>query len=216
MTWLVREESGRPSSLHAELPVPDRRAVIVRRATVPAVVLGSAQRDCFDHDAVAAAGHELVRRRSGGGAVLVDEADPLWVEVTVPAGDPLWDDDVARAFLWLGRVWAEALGDLGQPASVHTGALDVPPWGRELCFAGLGPGEVCVDGRKVVGIAQRRTRAGAVFQCATHATFRPEALTSFLAVGEGFRRVATDALGRSAGTGLDRDAVLAALIARLP
>ena len=40
------------------------------------------------------------------------------------------------------------------------------PWCRQICFAGIGPGEVTVDGRKVVGLAQRRTRAGALFQCA--------------------------------------------------
>jgi hypothetical protein len=34
-----------------------------------------------------------------------------------------------------------------------------------VCFAGLAAGEVIVDGAKVVGISQRRTRAGARFQC---------------------------------------------------
>jgi hypothetical protein len=40
------------------------------------------------------------------------------------------------------------------------------PWTPMVCFAGLGPGEVTVDGAKVVGISQRRTRVGALFQCA--------------------------------------------------
>lgn len=39
------------------------------------------------------------------------------------------------------------------------------PLATVVCFAGLAPGEVTVDGAKVVGISQRRTRAGARFQC---------------------------------------------------
>ena len=51
-------------------------------------------------------------------------------------------------------------------ASWHSGPMVCTPWCRQVCFAGIGPGEVTVDGRKVVGLAQRRTRAGALFQCA--------------------------------------------------
>ena len=41
-------------------------------------------------------------------------------------------------------------------------------WCPLVCFAGVGPGEVLAGGRKLVGISQRRTRAGARFQCAVH------------------------------------------------
>ncbi|MDQ3757058.1 MAG: hypothetical protein M3394_04340, partial [Actinomycetota bacterium] len=51
---------------------------------------------------------------------------------------------------------------------------------RQVCFAGLGPGEVSVGGRKVVGIAQRRTRFGALFQCAVHRTWDPAPLVARL------------------------------------
>jgi lipoate-protein ligase A len=43
-----------------------------------------------------------------------------------------------------------------------------------VCFAGLGPGEVSVNGRKVVGISQRRSRQGARFQCAALLEWRPQ------------------------------------------
>lgn len=89
-----------------------------------------------------------------------------WVDVLVPAGDRLWVDDVGRAFLWLGEVWVDALASVGVTAGSHTGGLVRTPWSDAACFAGLGPGEVTVDGRKVVGISQRRTRAAALFQCA--------------------------------------------------
>jgi lipoate-protein ligase A len=33
-------------------------------------------------------------------------------------------------------------------------------WSELVCFAGLGPGELSLDGRKLVGLSQRRTRNG--------------------------------------------------------
>ncbi len=85
----------------------------------------------------------------------------LWVDVVLPAGDPLWVDDVRRSSLWLGRAWASLLG-----GTVFDGPFVRTPLSDVWCFAGLGPGEVTVDGRKVVGISQRRTRDWALFQCA--------------------------------------------------
>ena len=85
-------------------------------------MLGSTQReDVVDRAALAAAGVDLVRRRSGGGAVLVEPERTVWIDVDVPVGDPLWSADVGRSFGWLGRTWAAALGALGLPAEVHDG-----------------------------------------------------------------------------------------------
>jgi lipoate-protein ligase A len=133
--------------------------VRVLAVSAPALVLGSTQ------PAVEADGVEVVRRRSGGGAVLLRPGETVWVDVVVPADDPRWTDDVGRSFWWLGEVWASALGGAG--LSVHRGPLVRTRWSSAVCFAGLGPGEV-VDGagRKVVGMASRRTRDGALFQCA--------------------------------------------------
>ena len=84
-----------------------------------------------------------------------------------PPGDPLAESDVGRAFVWVGRAWAGALAAVGVVgATVHEGASRPPTaWSAAVCFAGLGPGEVTVDGAKVVGISQRRRRDGALFQC---------------------------------------------------
>ncbi|MDZ7734039.1 MAG: hypothetical protein U5R31_14075 [Acidimicrobiia bacterium] len=99
-----------------------------------------------------------MRRRSGGGAVLLDPDDvAVWADVVIPAGDPLADDDVGRATHVVGRLWVDVLGTLGVDARVHTGGLERTDLGRLVCFADLGPGEVTVGGRKVVGISQRRT-----------------------------------------------------------
>jgi lipoate---protein ligase len=149
----------------------------------PALVLGSTQAlDVVDLDAAAAAGVEVVRRRSGGGAVLLVPGEALWVDVVVPRGDALWDDDVGRSTQWLGTVWAAALSACGVVGAVqHTGPMVHTTWSRVVCFAGIGPGEVLVDGRKAVGISQRRTRAGARFQCVSHRRWPGEELVALLA-----------------------------------
>lgn len=114
--------------------------------------------------------------------MFVRPGDVLWVDVLLPAGDPLWDDDVGRSFHWLGRAWVEALGSIGVEAAWHDGPLVCTPWCRQVCFAGIGPGEVTVDDRKVIGLAQRRTRAGALFQCAALRHWDASAIVDLLSL----------------------------------
>ncbi len=176
----------------------------VLEPTSTAVVLGSTQPD----DAVVP-GTPAVRRRSGGGAVLMEPGGLVWVDVFVPADDPLWEVDVGRAFAWLGRAWADVVG---AGARAHDGPLVSTPWSTRVCFAGLGPGEVTVDGAKVVGISQRRTRAGALFQCAALLEWHPDRLLERLALtGEERRRGAEELAGVARGAEVHPDALLDAL-----
>ena len=168
---------------------------------------------------VATAGLDVVRRRSGGGAVLVEPGRLVWAEVVVPVDDPLWEADVGRASWWLGRAWAAALADLGVgPALVHEAGLVHSEWSRAVCFAGLGPGEVTVGGRKVVGLAQRRTRRGALLQCAVPLEWDPLPLLGVLDLAPEQRAAATAELAASvlALTGTRPAEVEAALVAHLP
>ena len=209
MTWRVERRASSVAAFHAlELPEPAVRAVWVADPPAPALVLGSAQPDAVVRPDVDV---DVVRRRSGGGAVLVVPDDVLWVDVVVPAGDELWDDDVGRAAHWLGRAWAAALDELGVTGEVHTGGLVRAPWSDVVCFAGLGPGEVTVEGRKVVGISQRRTRAAARFQCAALGRWDPDTLADLL-VGVDAAAIADVA----AGVGVALDDLLAALLRHLP
>lgn len=168
---------------------------------------------------VATAGLEVVRRRSGGGAVLVEPGRLVWAEVVVPVDDPLWEADVGRASWWLGRAWAAALADLGVgPALVHEAGMVHREWSRVVCFAGLGPGEVTVGARKVVGLAQRRTRQGALFQCAVPLEWDPSPLLEMLDLTPEQRAVAKAELTASVLPITARTAaeVEAALLAHLP
>ena len=98
MSWQVQRARSSATDFHArDVPEPAERAVWVCEASGPALVLGSAQpEDGVDRAACAAAGVDVVRRRSGGGAVLVVPGEVLWVDLVLPVGDALWQDDVGR------------------------------------------------------------------------------------------------------------------------
>jgi lipoate-protein ligase A len=149
----------------------------------PALVLGSTQADdVVDPRAATELGFAVARRRSGGGAVVLVPGESLWVDVIVPAGDALWDDDVGRSFLWLGHCWADALRTVGlDRVDVHQGVSCQTTVGRLVCFGGLGSGEVTIDGDKAVGLSQRRTRDAARFQCVVHAHWQTELYRRLLA-----------------------------------
>lgn len=224
--WSVDALVGDAAVLHRRDPSdPPRREVWVLTVGRPALVLGSTQPES-DVDAAAAArlGVEVVRRRSGGGAVLLDPGSVVWVDAVVPRDDDLWEDDVGRAFGWLGRTWADALVDLGierAAISVHEGGLVRAPLSPVVCFAGLGPGEVCVGGAKTVGISQRRTRGATRLQSSALLGWEPERLATLLAPG--LRRVVGDE-GASMLEGLEvapldgfaAARVVDAVVARLP
>ncbi len=113
--------------------------------------------------------------------MLVLPGDLCWAEVSIPRSDPLWDDDVGRSMWWLGHAWAEALKALlPQSVEVHRGRSLRTEWSTLACFAGVGSGEVLLAGRKVVGLSQRRTRDGALFQCAAAIRLRAGVMVPML------------------------------------
>ena len=201
----------------AARPVGER-SVVVYDVTRPTLVLGSSQKDdAVDWERARDRGVDVVHRRSGGSAVLVEPGSALWVDVTIPAGDRWWDHDVGRAFHWLGAAWAEVLIGAGVLASWHDGAMQRTPWSPWVCFAGLGPGEVTVGGRKVVGLSQRRTREGALFQCCAALRWEPDRLLDLLALGDADRaRAATElaTLATGLGPGIDLVAGMVDALAR--
>lgn len=179
------------------------RAAVVRRVASPTVVLGSRQRPGLDLARRAeAAGAVLVGRRSGGTAVALEPAGTLWVDLWLPAGDPLWQDDVSRAALWVGAWWARALrlaGARRPDLAVHAGSMQEVASAAPICFASRAPGELLAGGRKVMGIAQWRCRAGALFQCVAYRHWDPVLLTTILAPDDrGLIHAA-----RGTGTGID-------------
>jgi lipoate-protein ligase A len=200
--WPVERVAGLPEELHRlGLVAPPRRLLRWCHADSAALVVGSAQpEEHVDVGAAAARGLPVVRRRTGGSSVVVGPGRVAWLDVLLPAGDPLWDDDIGVAPLWLGQAWAEALTALGATSlTVHNGPMERPTWSRYVCFAGTGPGEVRSPLGKVVGISQRRTRAAALFQCGVLLRWDPVEAVAALAVD---RDAAVTDLRRAA-TGID-------------
>jgi lipoate-protein ligase A len=233
--WTIDERSQDASVLHASWPTaetaPAWRTVAICRVTAPAVVLGSTQPDTVvDRTRATQAGVGLARRRSGGGAVLVLPDDPVWIDVWIPPDDPLWCDDVARAFDWLGDTWVTALGRVGLDGlAPHRDEPRHPTrWSSLVCFGGVGRGEVVTaDGRKVVGLAQRRTRAGAWFHGACPLRWDPAPLVDLLSLSPAERRLAAtdlrtaavgaaDLAAEQGGPPVDPGMVAAALLDALP
>lgn len=177
----------------APFPDPVTRAVWFVEPTDTAIVLGSTQAlTVLEMGEVARRRLGIVRRHSGGGAVLVDAASSTWFDVWIPADDPHHCADVSRSAQWLGEAIAQALRTTGiADVEVVEPSATLPAssvrsrdrWAHLVCFAGQSGGEVLVGGRKVVGISQRRTRSGARFQVTVLHRFEPEELASLFAVG---------------------------------
>lgn len=173
-----------------ELGLDGRCATVLECDIVgDALVMGSGQRaDTVDLDACRIASVAVVRRRSGGGAVLVEPGAMTWFDVVVPADDPSFASvalDVGASMRWLGNHLATALASVGVGTAGESidvvGSMHRTSWSATVCFAGLGPGEIVLDGRKLIGVSQRRTRAGSRFQCSVHQVWHPERLIPLLA-----------------------------------
>ena len=156
------------------------------------LVLGSSQRDVsVDGDAATRHGIDVVRRRSGGGGVLLWPDEFVWLDLEIPADDALWSEDVGRSMWWVGELWRSALADLEPLAVVHHGRMISTRWSSDVCFAGTGPGEVMVDDAKLVGISQRRTRQAVRFQTMVHLRWRPDIVASLVADGPSVEELAS-------------------------
>ena len=189
------------------------RVALFHAVDRPTLVLGSTQRpDRVDGAVAAALGIEVVGRRSGGGAVLVLPDEAVWLDLVIPAGDPLWSVDVAAAMLWVGEFWCAALRAVGVEATVHDGAMQAGDWGRDVCFASVGTGEVMQGAAKLVGISQRRTREWARFQTMCHLRWRPELVAALMAAP---RPSAAELAGAAAPVPVPAGAIIAALEAQL-
>jgi lipoate-protein ligase A len=214
---LLRSRST-AAEFHARLvPDPANREVWQHDITSAALVLGSTQDESIvDVDACRRFGVDVVRRRSGGGAVLLVPGEVTWIDVIVPADAPGWSSDVHGAMVWLGRLFGDVVASLTDSeldVVVYEGALQSTPWSKLICFDGVGAGEVLVGGRKLVGISQRRTRAAARLQCCWYSTYDPARLVELLVPA---RRPPLDHLAPVATLPAEvADTVVAALLDRL-
>ena len=125
----------------------------------------------FSDVAIYAAERDLVRRWTGGGIVF--HGDDLTYSIVIPAGDPVFDESSIVIYEKIHRALCDALVKTGQRAVVAGG---VDPGGFSAatraavnasgynCFTNPVRADVMLDGRKIAGAAQRRTRRGLLQQ----------------------------------------------------
>jgi lipoate-protein ligase A len=125
----------------------------------------------FSDVAIYAEERDLVRRWTGGGIVF--HGDDLTYSIVIPANDPAFGELSIALYERIHRALADALNGVGERAIV-TGGVDsggialskhaaVNASGHN-CFTNPVRADVMMDGRKIAGAAQRRTRRGLLQQ----------------------------------------------------
>lgn len=127
----------------------------------PVVSFGRHERAAarFSAERMQAAGIGATRRLTGGRALL--HHHELTYAISGPAAD---GDSLRGAYARVGELLAAALRHLGIAAETATRRSAPPaPSDNAVCFASPAPGELIVDGRKLVASAQSR-EGGAYLQ----------------------------------------------------
>ena len=213
--WQIEHLVDDPAAFHAR-PLAEQRTATFFQAPSPTLVLGSAQRDAsVDRHAAMRQGIEVIRRRSGGGGVLLWPGEYVWLDLEIPAADALWSNDVGRAMWWVGELWCAALTTFVPNAHVHRGRLQRSRWSSDICFAGVGPGEVMVGEAKLVGVSQRRTREAARFQTMVHLVWRGDTVAGLVDGEAGDRPTSSDLQPLVATCPASAESIIAALTAAL-
>jgi lipoate-protein ligase A len=128
----------------------------------PAVSLGRHQPLAeIDADAVAARGYEVVRRPTGGRAIL--HIDEFTYSVAAPDSDPRMAGGVMDAYLRISNALMAGLRALGVAADKAPGSVRVGKDVSAACFEAPSAYEITAGPRKLMGSAQSR-RAGYVLQ----------------------------------------------------
>jgi len=122
--------------------------------------LGRTQRAAdVDLDAVRAAGFGLVRRPTGGKAIL--HMDELTYSVTAPETEPRVAGSIVESYRRLSAGLARGLERLGmEELVVDQRAQNRRAGGGPVCFEVPSDYEITAGGRKLVGSAQMRARRG--------------------------------------------------------
>ncbi len=122
----------------------------------PCVSLGRNQPfEALDVDACVARGYHIVRRPTGGRAIL--HTDELTYSVAAPAGHPLMAGMILDAYLRISHGLVEGLRCLGIAAEEAPGSNRAGPDVSAACFEVPSAYEILAGGRKLLGSAQSRT-----------------------------------------------------------
>jgi lipoate-protein ligase A len=171
--YVYHDDSPHPAAMNMAID-----EALLESATVPSIrfygwhspALSFGYFGRFSDVAIYAGERDLVRRWTGGGIVF--HGDDITYSIALPSSDPAFRESSITIYEKIHRALVSALNGIGEQAVV-AGGVDA---GRALateatirasgdnCFANPVRADVMVDGRKVAGAAQRRTRRGLLHQ----------------------------------------------------
>jgi lipoate-protein ligase A len=115
----------------------------------------------IDETAASSLGIGLVRRPTGGSAILHEGPDlELTYSVVAATGDFEGAGDLLQTYQWIGRALAAGINRIGAPVEMVSVQPSDPAAMPTFCFARTGSYELEIGGLKIVGSAQRRQGAG--------------------------------------------------------
>ena len=131
----------------------------------PALSFGYSGR--FSDVAIYAGERDLVRRWTGGGIVF--HGDDLTYSIVIPASDPAFCESSMTIYEGIHGALVCTLNEIGEEAEMvgsarSAGCIPQRSVLTDNCFANPVRADVMVDGHKVAGAAQRRTRRGLLQQ----------------------------------------------------
>jgi len=111
-----------------------------------------------DMDRLQTYGWEVVRRMTGGRAIL--HTDELTYSVTGPADEPRLAGSILESYNRLAGALLAAVQDLRLPVEMKEGKADSSGQTNPVCFEVPSTYEITVDGKKLIGSAQARRKDG--------------------------------------------------------
>jgi lipoyl(octanoyl) transferase len=159
--WNMAVDEALLQSVAAGRSVPVLR---IYQWSPPCLSLGYGQRSAdVDFERVAALGWQVVRRPTGGKAIL--HTDELTYCVVMPLTDPLAAGDIVESYRRISTALQSALSSLGAPTQAEQQQSTAKSIGP-VCFEVPSHYEITVGGRKLIGSAQLR-RQGVLLQHGT-------------------------------------------------
>ncbi len=163
MNWTLETRDNSNSVL----PEAGKNTLFQVRASGPLIVFGKNQK-VEDIDILKARklGFRLARRDGGGSAVIVEPGKFLWFELTYWKENKILENP-ATELNEMGGIFLEAM-EMALPLAkgrmkVNEKRNDAPNSWPQWCFSSIGPGEIALDKKKVLGMALFRNRAGSTY-----------------------------------------------------
>jgi lipoyl(octanoyl) transferase len=126
----------------------------------PSITIGYLQKKGIE--GLYSLGIPVVRRPTGGRAVYHDRE--VTYSIVLPPKDPILKNTTVGIYAVFASAFLKALKDLGLQAEMSSKPSSIEGASKLLCFGSVSQCEVTIQGKKVIGSAQRRAECGFIQQ----------------------------------------------------